>query len=686
MAGASDAASRRDLLVQQLLEERRLRLQRKLRENVDTASRSQDPFPASSSPSAPSRSAHPGERQKEALHPSHAALGQSFPEPVSALVQPQARGFVHREPASCPLAECSFGLQDGLQLPGPSHSGGNESPESHRVEPRTRQAQQAGSSQRPRSAPPLRQSFGNRLQEWSLRHQALVQRQQLARHEKETKEMESCTFRPTINNKSELFSRRSRGCHAEPLVDRLHHEADRRASMRTKAKEIIEADAMCSCTFRPQINRSRSADSSTPIHLRSEASRQIKLEKLKAFRHAEELRSNCSFQPQISSRSEKLVQRRRDRLQQIAAQGDAESLKLLGSVEERLYSDAQAALQRKAARQENADLQTSTPSVDEESRRICKTSVYFQGPQQDFLTRQQTFELAKQRRMEVRAQHAEIECSFRPKISDKSVQIVACNVDLLGESPEDRVQRLAVRDVERRDQIRGALEDHLYRACTFKPHLNRNSQILASRLESSEGSHVHERLFRSCPKQRLEDSKDECSFRPVMDPRSVRRFAHVKPRYSSRGSDVMQNIREELERRELQRAEKRRELEEQQRAECTFAPSTGKPYEEPTEPVVVSGLGRFFELKTLAIRKQQEQQEREAKVFRPDVGKFRCGVTIPEPFVLSKVKSPKSRDGYSPLPEGCTFTPTTSESGNRDLIRKLMGSEALAAPTARLIR
>merc|ERR1719506_3230917 len=83
------------------------------------------------------------------------------------------------------------------------------------------------------------------------------------------------------------------------------------------------------------------------------------------------------------------------------------------------------------------DASLSAPSVDDASRRICKDSVYFQGPQQDFVTRQQTFELAKQRRQELRSQHADAKCTFKPEISDTSRQIVSGNVEYVGETTEE---------------------------------------------------------------------------------------------------------------------------------------------------------------------------------------------------------------------------------------------------------
>jgi hypothetical protein len=337
----------------------------------------------------------------------------------------------------------------------------------------------------------------------------------------------------------------------------------------------------------------------------------------------------------------------------------------------------------------------STPSVDEESKRICKSSVYFQGAQQDFLTRQQTFELAKKRRMEVRRQHDEAQCTFAPEISDISRQLVSGNLEFVGETLEDKVNRLAVKDVEKRDQSRGALEQLQYRECTFKPAVNPASQALVSRLEdfssdsvgadAAAGLGVHERLYRSTlsgkTNMRDDSRNDECTFRPQIEASMGKRFSHVKGRYSNHvAEDVMENIREDMERKEEQLLERRLEQEEQERAACTFTPGLKAHYEEPQRPVVVSGLGRFFELRGLALRKQQEQQERETKVFYPEASRQRCvGVTIPEPFELSGTShnGTKSERRGSPALDECTFNPHTSESLRRERVRQIMEGEDL---------
>jgi hypothetical protein len=257
--------------------------------------------------------------------------------------------------------------------------------------------------------------------------------------------MKQCTFKPSINRQSEYYARRSRGCYVEPLATRLHHEADKRSLLRQKAKELIEADGMCEHTFKPQINPSSEQIQQTPLHMRTEEIRQHQISKAKDRQIAEDQRSDCSFQPRISEKSDRIVRRKRDEMYRNLSQGNGSYIKLLGPVEDRLYADAQDLKQKREDLRDSAsDASQSMPSVDNESRRICRDSVYFQGPQQDFLTRQQTFDLAKQRRQELRSQHADATCTFKPEISDTSRQIVSGNVEYVGETTEERINRLAV--------------------------------------------------------------------------------------------------------------------------------------------------------------------------------------------------------------------------------------------------
>lgn len=450
MTAENVAVSRRDVLVQQLLEERRQRLQQKLSgPTVSCEAGPEYSFNSHQENLSPKRNVSTfAEKEFQPLHEPKddgfltsvlARLKAEADLPQPELVVPHEEPSKAARPRSAPAREprqktsttstTSTSTKVSKMKPKCPTTPSKVPPKIR--EPHSAKSDRQSASRRNMS---VEGSFHQRLQKWQLQHQASKEKQMQAKQDKEMEELGECTFQPSINSRSEFYARRSRGCFAEALPERLYHEADKRTNLRNKAKEIMEADVLCSYTFQPKINeKSRgSIGQRAPLHLRLGTLNKKREERVRSAQVAQEKSSEHFFQPKISNRSERLVQQKRDMLYRSASHGHLECLKQLGPVEERLYAEAREKEQRRAALQEfhNEEMQ-SFPSVDDTSRRICKTSVYFQGPQQDFLTRQQTFELAKQKRMDVRAQHLENECSFQPQITEASRQLVSgqvCNI------------------------------------------------------------------------------------------------------------------------------------------------------------------------------------------------------------------------------------------------------------------
>jgi len=494
----------------------------------------------------------------------------------------------------------------------------------------------------------------SRQRAWSLRHRQCREKQEQALRDKEAKELQECTFRPTISGRSKLYANRARGCSVEPFVERLHHEADKRTVLRERAKELMETDARLSHTFKPIVNArsmsSRGGSSQKPLHLRADSLHKQRQDRLRIRQEAEGRRQECPFQPKISETSRRIIEAKRQGLQRSFSEG-AIGLNTLGPVEARLYADAQLMEQKRLLRQQSAG-ELAQVSVDEGSKRICESSVYFQGAQQDFLTRQQTFEAARQRRREIRARHAEDKCSFQPSIASKSRQLVAGNLDFLQSTPRATTERLAVKDLGRRCQRREQLLEAQGQDYTFKPTVNAVSeQLVASGATSSRQGlgrrpePAHERLYQAAVAFKEsgsihESEAQECTFKPQVSPGTLKMYPHIRSRYVGDGGEVAANMQKELGRRDEQLAEKRRELEERQMAECTFAPEMPlrrAPPRHQEQPVTVSGLGRFFELRGMTSRQQEDQRQREERVFHRSIEHARCGgVTIPAPFDFSK--------------------------------------------------
>ncbi|CAL1131133.1 unnamed protein product [Cladocopium goreaui] len=456
-------------------------------------------------------------------------------------------------------------------------------------------------------------SFKERLRDSSKQYQ---QNLDLRRRAQEVELTKHCTFHPVINNRSQVVAQRARGCYAEALPERLGpNDARRRSALRDQAKEILQADDLYECTFTPRINRrSDGWDDRVPLHLRTKAIQQYKQEKIRASQEAK-LKQSHPFTPRISAKSHQLAQRR------------------LGTRSKSV--DCKVELE-----QTEACVDSGAKDGDSLQRTLANPGKASQvsGRPQDFLARQVSFQKERQFRQEVREQHAC--CSFRPKISDQSEQITACNVELIGETPEDRIERLAVKDVNRRQLHQQELRASRDRDCTFRPALSPQSEAIAMSRRASSPSGVHQRLYDEAKwRAREAANSPRRDFQPQPDPRSRACFAHVKPHYAT-PADIMESIRQQQDRRAellLQRHEERMRAEA---AGCTFRPELCSKALSEGAPVVVSGLGRFFELKSLAQRQELEQRAHEAKAFRTSCSHGPpLGITIPEPFALSQSNS-----------------------------------------------
>ncbi|CAK9046784.1 Hypothetical protein SCF082_LOCUS26288 [Durusdinium trenchii] len=586
--GESNESSR---LLQQLLEERRRRLEKRLADETFTRDRSPRKLLASF------------EQQLTPVTPKDFEIISPTRTCSTGLWEPQC---LEADPEVCRRCggdvapTCSFCRHCGHRLedlPVPLH--------------RREDGHRSASSR----------SFHARLESSSQQYQL---KRHVRRQEQEEELARQCTFQPVINNKSEVFAQRARGCYAEALPERLGpNDARRRTALRDQAKELLQADDLYECTFTPRINRS-SDNGGVPLHLRTKAIQQWKQDRVRALQEAN-LKQGRSFKPKISARSQQLAQQRN------------------GNCRARSH-DGCYQRQSAEATQVKSDPRCACDSSQRTLLNPSQASPKATSQCQDFLVRQAKFEQERKFRKDVRQRHASAECPFKPKISDVSEQITACNVQLIGETPEERIERLAVTDVNRRQLRQQEVQQHLDRACTFKPALSPHTEAIASARRASSPSGVHERLYVEAKTRAKEPASPECSsnrssFRPQLDPVSLKRFAHVKAHYR-KPADIMESIRQQQDRRAEKVLRRFEEKALAETADCTFRPELCRSMKSSDAPVVVSGLGRFFELRTLAQRQEMEQRAYEAKVFRQGCAHGPpMGVTIPEPFALSESNS-----------------------------------------------
>lgn len=139
-----------------------------------------------------------------------------------------------------------------------------------------------------------------------------------------------------------------------------------------------------------------------------------KAENLLHKRMEVETEQNATFKPAISSRSERIVHRKREEAVREVATGHGSraagrQANELAPAGERLYNLAK---QKKAkssggSQERNKGPGGAPPATAPKTQAIVENSVFFQGPCADFIVRQQTFEDARNQRRELRRKIAE---------------------------------------------------------------------------------------------------------------------------------------------------------------------------------------------------------------------------------------------------------------------------------------
>jgi len=256
-----------------------------------------------------------------------------------------------------------------------------------------------------------------------------------------------------------------------------------------------------------------------------------------------------------------------------------------------------------------------------------------------------------------------------------------------------------VHDAKKREEIREGLGKLQYKECKFQPSINPVSRALASQMDmerssrmssgsdaAAQGSSVHERLHLHATtansRSRMEDHPEMqgCTFRPETHVSRDPRWEHVKAHYSKDDPEVLKRIAAE-EQEKLERLhEERREKEFQELQGCTFAPEVHQAPNEGQKPVVIRGLGRFFELREMTAR---QQREKEAGEKAADKGAKCIGVTVPQPFQLSastgRLRKKVEQEEQQRNQRECTFWPATVEAKNRAVVNRILGETSVSS-------
>jgi hypothetical protein len=190
---------------------------------------------------------------------------------------------------------------------------------------------------------------------------------------------------------------------------------------------------------------------------------------------------------------------------------------------------------------------TFAPATNTRSREMVERSALFrQAP--SFLERQQTFGELRQMRLEhlARAEDETLACTFRPALAPVTERLSARL--RAGETDEERADRLARADAERKRLSHAEAVERHYRQFSFAPDLNATK-------------HVNERVrsrSQSRGRQEAESEDDESNQHDGRSGRSRTRSVSPQRRSSSRKAQLNQQAEMEF------------------RATCTFTPQVSR--------------------------------------------------------------------------------------------------------------
>lgn len=471
---------------------------------------------------------------------------------------------------------------------------------------------------------------------------------------------ETCTFQPDISlaqpkEANSDWQQRVQQAYRNhvPVEKRLHLDANERWAAREKAKRELEDAEMQAQPFRPQVNPVSEEITKQinyePIDKRASRVQREKQEKLVKKQLEFELSDgNLTFKPAISEQSQRLA------LLAALRRGEAPSR----DVVDRLLARSNSVHERKnhreheAARQEE-DSCKNAPRVSRNSENLLQGNELYDG-RTAFVERQMRMEelrRAKDQQRRAEAHDMSGVATFRPKTHQPDAVLIRTRPELLAETKEQRIERLARHDQERKDRLHASIREHYYSQYNFKPQTNRISSEIV-RDTRKVGSELFEDLYRNqrgqiframAESQVVEESLKDCTFkpktlhRPGAEPSAAIRLS----RFSA--EQTIDHIERERRKKELRLLEQKREQEFAELRECTFTPAVNVPRSVPIGSshvggrVVIRGLSRHLEKQEMAKRQIEELREREAKVFLQDADRIRPEpYTVPEPFNLSE--------------------------------------------------
>ena len=459
-------------------------------------------------------------------------------------------------------------------------------------------------------------------------------REKLKRELEEEKYSE-CTFKPSIT----AYKGLNKSFSEFPVQERLYQDAEMKFFERERIKREKEEESIANFPFRPQIQSSITKlvgekKDKPPIYQRiQEIQREMIENRNNIIIEAETNDPDLTFKPKLNTNSLYLADLRKTRGNSSSFRNDSQ-LKKYQNSDQHLLDEKY----------------TFTPQISTFGSNI---------PAKDFLERQQILQAktrAKRDEMIDRMQRTSF--SFTPEIDKTSKYIVQSNKNRYSKTIEERFKS----DLEKSRLLKAGLEEKYYGKYKFEPKINEISKSIA---KSTSLSDISNNSFSIAIKKKnaedkaIEDERSH-SFTPTRTKGS--KFEYVSSVYRQ-SDDILNKIKQQtsLKKKKIDESKKNKENEEMK--EGTFTPqSTGSRFYQENK-INIKGTDRFFELRAIANRRDEENRERENKVFfKNPKGRNDSFVTVPKPFDLhpsnKKQKIDKIREELTiKEQQACIFHP-----------------------------
>jgi len=470
-----------------------------------------------------------------------------------------------------------------------------------------------------------------------------------------------CTFKPHINESAQKLGRLKRRFQA-PVEDRLFKEHEEWQEAREDAKRQLKQEELQACTFKPQLGKQsrRLAEStpaaSRPLHERVDDVLKRRNAAIAEAQRESEREDEHTFQPAVDHTSARLAQAAR------AAETEPDD------VVERLTDPRKSGRARKGpVAHESENERSFEPQVCPTSNKIVGSLSQVGAFRNDFLERQQEWAEKVEFSRKMQAMDSDDSCTFKPDTGNANAVLARSrHVGRLGETTEERWQRLSSQEAERRNMLIASLAKEQDSKYPFKPQLCETSFEIGHSRDLDELASNDSRLrSREDVARQLDDADgQECTFRP-----QIKRVP--SPNRIGPPEALIDRISELNRQRNAMYQEQKAAAEYEEFSECTFAPETNKKRPKHDGPIVVRGLGRHLELSELRKRKGDERKSKEEQVFHEKPQPPKNGRTVTEPFDL---KSEQRDHKRSSQPSGTNFSfrPDTATARRRNIVAAML--------------